>query len=105
MPFLSKTLYPLVAARRYLRLPMAAKFANREDRRGLPTEDPGIERTVAEAIAWLSRAQDNSLSHDGGVSRDYDLEAGWAASYPETTGYIVPTVLEYARRTNNEALR
>ena len=28
---------------------------------------------------------------DGGVSWGYRLNGGWAASYPETTGYIVPT--------------
>jgi hypothetical protein len=49
-------------------------------------------------VTWLCRAQDNSASHDGGVARHYSLLSGWATSYPETTGYIVPTMLEYARR-------
>ncbi len=33
---------------------------------------------------------------DGGVSWGYRLNGGWAASYPETTGYIVPTYLALA---------
>ena len=54
---------------------------------------------------WLSRAQDNSLSADGGVARDYSLVHGWASSYPETTGYIIPTFLDYARRTGRDDVR
>jgi len=45
------------------------------------------------------------LHHDGGVARDFSLLKGWASSYPETTGYIVPTVLDVARRTGDRALR
>jgi hypothetical protein len=55
-------------------------------------------------IDWLCVAQDRSTSGDGGVARDYSLLRGWAASYPETTGYIIPTFLAVARRTGNAAL-
>ena len=61
--------------------------------------DPGTGQTIAGAIDWLCRAQDRSTSADGGVARAYSLIRGWTASYPETTGYIVPTFLEYARHT------
>jgi folate-dependent phosphoribosylglycinamide formyltransferase PurN len=43
------------------------------------------------AAAWLARAQDSQK--DGGVSGRYHLATGWSSSYPETTGYIVPTML------------
>jgi folate-dependent phosphoribosylglycinamide formyltransferase PurN len=43
------------------------------------------------AAAWLARAQD--AQRDGGVSGRYHLGRGWSSSYPETTGYIVPTFL------------
>ncbi len=33
------------------------------------------------------------MSADGGVARDFSLISGWSTSYPETTGYIVPTFL------------
>jgi hypothetical protein len=56
-------------------------------------------------MGWLCRAQDNSLSHDGGVARHYSLVSGWSTSYPETTGYIVPTMLEYARKTKDASCR
>lgn len=83
----------------------AAKKQRAKDRAGLPANDPGAERIVLAATGWLCRAQDHSLHHDGGVARDFSLLKGWASSYPETTGYIVPTVLEVARRTGDEALR
>jgi hypothetical protein len=39
------------------------------------------------------------------VARDYSLIRGWSASYPETTGYIVPTLLTYARISGDETAR
>ena len=41
------------------------------------------------AEAWLCRAQD--VTREGGVSYGYTLKSGWAAPYPETSGYIAPT--------------
>ncbi|MHB8958674.1 MAG: prenyltransferase/squalene oxidase repeat-containing protein [Candidatus Limnocylindrales bacterium] len=49
------------------------------------------DRRLAAAADWLRRAQ--AATVDGGVSWGYQLGGGWAASYPETTGYIVPTYL------------
>lgn len=86
-------------------LPARAKDESRSDRRGLAADDPGPEAVVAACTAWLARAQDCSASADGGVARDFSLVKGWATSYPETTGYIVPTVIEVARRRNDPALR
>ena len=102
---LSSLLNPLRRVRSYMSLPPAAKGAAREDRNGLPTEDPGLERAVREAITWLGRAQDSSASHDGGVARDFSLIQGWNTSYPETTGYIVPTLFDCARRLDDPSLR
>lgn len=49
------------------------------------------------ALAWLTRAQD--ATPDGGFARGYSLtwhpyfgKRGWQPSYPETTGYIIPTL-------------
>ena len=93
------------AASDYLRLPPAAKAEHRSDRRGLPPGDPGLQRAVEEALGWLCRAQDNSASGDGGVARHFSLISGWGTSYPETTGYIVPTLLVYARLRHDDAVR
>jgi hypothetical protein len=85
--------------------PAVALAERRHSRAGLLAQDPGSERVLLELIEWLARAQDNSLSHDGGVARDYSLIHGWASSYPETTGYIVPTMLDYAERTGRTDLQ
>lgn len=77
----------------------------RVDHRGLPELDPGPAKMIHEGIAWLGRAQDRSASNDGGVARDFSLTKGWATSYPETTGYIVPTMLDYARAFDDESAR
>ena len=92
------------------RLPAAAKNEQRRDAAGLPTNDPGTDLVLPALMSWLCMAQDESASHDGGVARDYSLIRGWATSYPETTGYIIPTMLAYARQTGlleyrNRALR
>jgi hypothetical protein len=81
---------------RYLRLPAAAKAEHRRDAMGLPTYDPGIERAIDNGVTWLGQAHDHSTSADGGVARHYSLVTGWSTSYPETTGYIIPTMLSYA---------
>ena len=91
--------------REMAQLPAAARAERRRDRAGLPIEDPGCERVLVALMDWLGCAQDNSLSADGGVARDYSLIDGWATSYPETTGYIVPTLLDYAQRTGRGDLR
>jgi hypothetical protein len=92
-------------ARDYAQLPSFLKAAQNRDRReGLGT-DPGIAWAVSEGLAWLGRAQDQSATSDGGVARHYGLRDGWGASYPETTGYIVATMLDHARRQNDAVLR
>lgn len=92
-------------ARAYRHLPERAREERRIDRAGLPEHDPGIESVIRESIAWLGFAQDNSASNDGGVARDFSLIKGWNTSYPETTGYIVPTMLAYAKLKHDESPR
>jgi hypothetical protein len=90
---------------RLAQLPPAARAARRRDRAGLPAVAPDSEAVLDATMAWLCRAQDHSASADGGVARDYSLLSGWASSYPETTGYIIPTFIEYARRAPSEEMR
>jgi hypothetical protein len=47
------------------------------------------------AAQWLAAAQDSQS--DGGIAGRYQLGRGWTSSYPETTGYIVPTFLALSR--------
>lgn len=86
------------------RLPAEAKSQRSRDRRGLPTIDPGIDATVEATLGWICDAQDNSCTRDGGIARDYSLINGWNSSYPETTGYIVPTLLDAADRLGRKDL-
>jgi hypothetical protein len=86
-------------------LPEAAKAERKRDRAGLPRTDPGIERVIDEAVAWLCRAQDHSRSRDGGVAHHFGLIDGWGPSYPETTGYIITTLLARASSSGDESLR
>lgn len=57
---------------------------------GRPAAASPDERVDA-AAAWLARAQE--AAGDGGVSGRYRLDGGWTSSYPETTGYLIPTFL------------
>ncbi len=54
---------------------------------------------LAAAIDWLCRAQDVRDGHPdaGGVSAGWSFEDGWLPSYPETTGYIIETMLAAAQ--------
>lgn len=61
------------------------------------------DRHLREAIAWLYRAQD--ATEDRGVSHSYLLGKGWMRSYPETTGYIIPTLLNWYRLTGEDEAR
>jgi len=70
--------------------------------RGYP-EDAEHEPHLVAAIEWLVRAHD--ATPDGGISRAFSLawnpyfaSRGWQPSYPETTGYIIPTLYAAARR-------
>lgn len=87
--------------------PPALREAWREWRGREPAE-PAHEPHLVEAIAWLARSQD--ATPDGGLSRGYSLVRhpefgrGWQPSYPETTGYIIPTLFAAARRLQRSEL-
>lgn len=87
------------------RLPASARAEIHSDRHGPRTADPGSPAVLQLAARWLCEAQDRSASRDGGVARDFSLVHGWATSYPETTGYIVPTFLELAARGYGDTYR
>jgi hypothetical protein len=76
-----------------MRLAPGERTARQRDHGMALPDDPGIDAVVTACLGWIGRAQDMSASNDGGVARDYHVGKGWATSYPETTGYIVPTML------------
>jgi uncharacterized protein YyaL (SSP411 family) len=55
------------------------------------------------AMDWLILAHDKGGRH--GTSAGYSIVDGWLPPYPETTGYIIPTFLDYATETDSEELR
>lgn len=58
--------------------------------------DPGVDAVVNACADWLLAAQRLSRTADGGVASHFSLKDGWASSYPETTGYIIPSMLAVA---------
>lgn len=85
--------------------PASARELLRRDQQIEANFDCGPGRAVELTLNWLCRAQDMSSSHDGGVSGFYRLGSGWAASYPETTGYIICSFIDQGlKRGNNELL-
>ena len=56
----------------------------------------GLETHLVATIEWILYAQSKSL--DGGISASYNiLKDKWAPSYPETTGYSIPTLIRFAK--------
>ena len=51
-----------------------------------------LKTAIQAAMDWLSCAKDHGL---GGVSGYYSFTRGWSAPYPETTGYIIPTMFDF----------
>lgn len=86
---------------KFARLPRNAKTVVRQDRLGLRDQTASNHDIETAVLSWLYRAQDMSLTNDGGVASHYCLIKGWASSYPETTGYIVPSLLDWHKRHND----
>lgn len=62
----------------------------------------GTNRAHADAaVEWLYRSQD--VTDTPGSSAGYNLVLGWHDVYPETTGYLVPTLYRYADLTGETA--
>ncbi len=70
-----------------------------------PIEGQANERARM-AVNWLLLA--HSTSADDGISYGYfpcDGGSGWRSAYPESTGYIITSLLEYARLHEEADLR
>lgn len=75
--------------------------------RGTATAQQSHEVHLAATVDWLCRAQDvrDAEPDAGGVSAGWSFEDGWLPSYPETTGYIVETMLAAAEVLRRPELR
>lgn len=61
------------------------------------------EEHLSAAIDWLYRSQD--VTECGGSAAYYSLLTGWSGPYPETSGYIVPTLYDYAEYADSQEAR
>jgi uncharacterized protein YyaL (SSP411 family) len=68
-----------------------------KDKFNIPTANVQSQEVHLKAAAnWLLRAQQATI--DDGISHSYDIrKKKWLASYPETTGYAIATLYDYAR--------
>ena len=71
-----------------------------DDYRRKTGEIQSNEIHLNEAMKWLCFAQD--ITKCGGVSAGYSMDTGWRPPYPETTGYIINTFLNYSDFTGDE---
>jgi len=56
------------------------------------------KQSLIKATDWLMAAQ--KANTDGGMG-SYHLINKWSSSYPETTGYIIPTLINYGNEYNH----
>ncbi len=88
-------------------IPLVAKFASDELRTTfenrhlysyvtatVPTAD-----ALRSVVDWMLRAQ----RADGGIAAYYSLLTGYSDSYPEVTGYIIPTLYDFGHLTDDAA--
>src|SRR5262249_21728000 len=62
-----------------------------------------VDLHIREGLGWLVRAQD--AGNDRGVSYGAKFDQEFEASYPETTGYIIPTFLALAKFYSDDKYR
>jgi uncharacterized protein YyaL (SSP411 family) len=74
----------------------ASDTAQRLRKRG-ETENAISDGAVEAAMDWLRTAHETTGRK--GVAAGFSLRHGWQLPFPETTGYILQTLLRYGRRT------
>ncbi len=58
------------------------------------------EATLEALLRWIFDAQRS----DGGIAAYYSLLSGYSSSYPEVTGYLIPTLYDFAREFPDRAV-
>lgn len=59
------------------------------------------EGAIKAGVRWLCRTHD--VTGRRGSSKGFSLLHGWLPAYPETTGYVIGTLLEHGRRVGDPA--
>lgn len=73
------------------------------DRNGIPDYNLSTDDSLARTFEWIKASFD--ATPDGGSSAYYRVGHGWKGSYPETTGYLIPTMYDYAADRNSSEWR
>lgn len=66
---------------------------------GSRTQHQTIDDSIRAATNWIYKSQD--VTETSGSAASYNLILGWEAPYPETTGYIIPTLYDVANEYND----
>jgi uncharacterized protein YyaL (SSP411 family) len=69
---------------------------------GMRQRPRSIDDHLHATVNWLLLAHDKGQR---GVSAGYSIVDGWLPPYPETTGYIIPTLLDYAKEFGRDDVR
>jgi hypothetical protein len=95
--------YPLAHPGRFLVLPyVVLTDLVRDSRPARPLGIAEVDAAIAAGIGWLCRTHD--VTGRNGCSKGFSYVNGWMAQFPETTGYIIGTLLERARLTGDDSL-
>lgn len=89
--------------RRSVALPALALGDTARHLRRLPPPDEVPAGALDAAIRWLTRTHD--VTGRRGSSKGFSLLHGWLPPYPETTGYIIGTLLDHAAKTGDSELQ
>ena len=66
----------------------------------LPSSRHTAPDALPRAVAWLCRSHD--VTGRRGSSKGFSLLRGWLPAYPETTGYVIGTLLDYQRCSDGD---
>ncbi len=62
----------------------------------------GWDASLDDGVKWLERTHD--VTGRRGSSRGYSLLTGWAPAFPETSGYLIGTLIAYAQPRQRDDL-
>jgi radical SAM superfamily enzyme YgiQ (UPF0313 family) len=85
-----------------------SKFKSRLQNQFIIKPDVELDSVLRLTINWIKKAQDATYP---GISRGFSLtlepkfdHIGWQPPYPETTGYIIPTLIQASKLFNDSDL-
>lgn len=88
------------------KLPKTAKDAKKRDAiRVNNLIDIDEKAALDAAFSWLLKSQSDNKLNDNGYARHFSFIDGWASSYPETTGYIIPTLIDASHQLHRPDLK